>query len=258
MKRIVILNNKGGVGKTTSVVNLAGALAKKHKKTLLIDLDPAASASVHLGLDKNSASFKTLCDFIIDDVEDLGDYIRPTAFKHLHCLPSEPALSDFYDEMVHEQEDRFFLTSRQIPAGYDFVLFDSPPNMGSLAFNALALADYVLIPVQTQFLALNGLQLTLKTVDKVRRHLNPDLKILGIFGTQYDRRTRVAREVMEFLQREHGPLMLKTVIGINSKLTEAYNAQKPIVFKAPSARGAVEYTALAREIISRIKKDAHS
>ncbi len=255
MKSIVILNNKGGVGKTTSVVNIAGALAQKNKKTLLIDLDPAASASMHLGLDKNVSSFSTLCDFIIDGAASSSPYIQPTAFRHLDCLPSEPALSDFYDEMAQEQEDAFFLERGHLPSKYDFILFDSPPNMGSLAFNALALADYVLIPVQTQYLALNGLQLTLKTVDKVQRHLNPALRILGIFGTQFDRRTRVAREVLQLLHDDHGSLMFKTAIGVNSKLVEAYNAQKPIIYKTPSARGALEYTALTREIQKRIKSD---
>ncbi len=255
MISIVILNNKGGVGKTTSVVNIAGVLARKGKNTLLIDLDPAASASMHLGLDKNNGRFKTLCDFIIDDAPASDEYIQQTAFRKLDCLPSEPALSDFYDELAQEQNGGFFLERDHLPARYDFILFDAPPNMGSLAFNALALADYVLIPVQTQYLALNGLQLTLKTVDKVRRHLNPGLKILGIFGTQFDRRTRVARDVLQLLHDTHGPLMFKTAIGVNSKLVEAYNAQKPIIYKTPAARGALEYTALTREIQKRIKSD---
>lgn len=253
MKTIVVLNNKGGVGKTTSVVNLAACFAAAGKKTLVVDLDPAASASIHLDLDRNEKDFESICDFIINGDTKLKKYIYPTAFENLFCLPSEPALSEFYDEMRHEQNDRFFLEKSAFPHTFDIVLFDSPPNMGSLALNALAFANYVLIPVQTQYLALNGLDLTLKSVDKVQRRLNPKLKILGVFATQYDRRTRVARDVLALLRERFKKEMLHTVIGINSKLVEAFNARKPIIFKTPSARGAIEFRALADELIKKLK-----
>lgn len=250
MKSIVVLNNKGGVGKTTSVVNLAAAFAKAGKKTLVIDLDPSASATMHLGIEKAP----TLCDYILDEEGQLNNFIMPTAFEKLDCIPSEPALSEFYDEMVQEQETQFFIKTEDLPTKYSYVLFDCPPNMGALGLNALAIADFVLIPVQTQFMALTGLELTLKSVAKVQRRLNPNLKILGYFATMFDRRTRVAKNVLHLLQERFKKELFKTAISINSKLIEAFDAQKPILHKTPSARGAKEYVALAKEVMNRIKR----
>ncbi|MHB2154023.1 ParA family protein [Calditrichota bacterium GD2] len=254
MHILAIINNKGGVGKTTSAVNLAAAFAEKGKATLLVDLDPAASASMHLGLDPTRNERQTLCDYLLSGQGKLADFIYPTSFKGLDCIPSEPALSEFYEEMVQEQEVDFFIQPQDFPERYELVLLDCPPNLGNLAYNALAISGFVLIPVQTQFLALTGLELTLKTVQKVQRHLNPDLKILGYFGTQFDRRTRAANEVVQLLKDRFAGQVFETVIGVNTKLTEAYNAQKPILNYASSARGAKEYRALADEILKRLKK----
>jgi chromosome partitioning protein len=253
MKLIVVINNKGGVGKTTSVVNLAASFARLGKKTLLVDLDPSASASIHLGFDKVTNNYKTLCDFLLSEDRKLKNYIYPTSEKNLFCLPSETALSEFYDEILQEQEVEFFLERKDFPKENDIIIFDTPPNMGSLAINALAITDYALIPIQTQHMALTGLDLTIKLVEKAQRHLNPNLEILGYFGTNYDRRTNVAKEVYASIQSRFGKKMFNTVIGINSKLIEAYRAQKPILAYAPSARGAKEYKALASEIIKRLK-----
>ena len=253
MKLIVVINNKGGVGKTTSVVNLAASFARLGKKTLLVDLDPSASASIHLGFDKVTNNYKTLCDFLLTEDRKLKNYIYPTSEKNLFCLPSETALSEFYDEILQEQEVEFFLERKDFPKENDIIIFDTPPNMGSLAINALAITDYALIPIQTQHMALTGLDLTIKLVEKAQRHLNPNLEILGYFGTNYDRRTNVAKEVYASIQSRFGEKMFNTVIGINSKLIEAYRAQKPILAYAPSARGAKEYKALASEIIKRLK-----
>jgi len=252
MKLIVIINNKGGVGKTTSAVNLAAWFARLGQKTLLVDLDPSASASVYLGFDKKKNEHQTLCDYLIEGNRKLSDYIYSTEGENLYCLPSEPALSDFYDEIQAEQEVEFFLARKDFPAGFEIVLFDSPPNMGNLAMNALAIADYALIPIQTQYLALTGLDLTIKLVDKAQRHLNKKLKILGYFGTQYDRRTNVAKEVYSHIQQRFGDKVFDTVIGVNSKLIEAYHAQIPILNYAGSARGAKEYGRLAEEILQRM------
>ena len=253
MKLIVVINNKGGVGKTTSVVNLAASFARLGKKTLLVDLDPAASASIHLGFDKVTNNHKTLCDYLLSENRIIKDYIYPTSEMNLSCLPSEAALSEFYDEILQEEEIEIFLERKSFPRENDIIIFDTPPNMGNLAMNALAITDFVLIPIQTQHMALTGLDLTIKLIEKAKRHLNPKLEILGYFGTNYDRRTNVAKEVYASIQSRFGNRVFNTVIGINSKLIEAYNAQKPILAYAPSARGAKEYKALAGEIIKRLK-----
>ena len=253
MKYVVVINNKGGVGKTTSAVNIAAWLAKFGPRCLLVDLDPSASASMHLGFDKKENRHKTICDFLIDGEQKLADYIYPAEQENLFVLPSEPALSEFYDEIQQEEETEFFLGRKSFPNKYDIIMFDSPPNMGTLALNALAIADYALVPVQTQYLAMSGLEVTIRTIEKAQRHLNPRLKVLGYFGTHYDRRTNVAKEVYGLIQKKLGKQVFDTVIGVNSKLIEAYNAQMPILKYAPSARGSKEYKALAEEILMRIK-----
>lgn len=252
MKYIVVLNNKGGVGKTTSVINIAAWLGKLGHATLVVDLDPSASASIHLGFDKTTNNHLTLCDYVLSQEKRLRDYIYPSGFENLYCLPSEPALAEFYDEIQQEEEVDFFLQRSDFGRKYEFVIFDSPPNMGNLALNALAIADYALIPVQTQYLALSGLELTLRVVEKAKRHLNSRLEILGYFGTHYDRRTNVAKNVLNELKLRFRKEVFSTVIGVNSKLIEAYQARKPILYYAASARGAKEYGALAREILKRV------
>ncbi|MBD3223280.1 MAG: AAA family ATPase [Caldithrix sp.] len=253
MNFMVIINNKGGVGKTTSAVNLAASLAWHGKRVLLVDLDPSASASIHLGFDQSTRHHATLCDFLLNNDERLQEYIYPTPWERLFCLPSEPALSEFYDEVQQEEDIEFFIRKDLFDNDFDLVLFDSPPNMGNLALNALAIADYALIPIQTQYLAVSGLDLSLVQIDKARRRLNPDLQILGYFGTHYDRRTNVAKEVYASLRERFGDKVFDTVIGVNSKLIEAYGHRKPVMYYAPSARGAKEYKQLASEIIKRIE-----
>ncbi|NOX89884.1 MAG: ParA family protein [Calditrichaeota bacterium] len=252
MQLIAIINNKGGVGKTTSAVNLGAAFAEKGIPTLLVDLDPAASASIHLGLDKKNNEHQTLCDFLLSSDRVLSKFIYPTTFENLWCIPSEPALSEFYEELLQEEDVDFFIGREDFPEEYEIVLVDCPPNMGNLAYNALAISHHVLIPVQTQYLALTGLELTLKTVHKVQRHLNSELNILGYFGTHYDRRTNAAKEVYQLLREKFKEQVFDTVIGVNTKLIEAYQAQKPILSYASSARGAMEYRALAQEILNRL------
>lgn len=255
MKLIIIINNKGGVGKTTSAVNIASRLGQMGKKSLLADIDPSASATSHLGLLREDGEVNTICDYLINREDNIEDYIQKTRFKNLWCLPSEPALSDFYDELQQDEKISFFIKKADIPADFEYVIFDCPPNMGSLSLNALAVSDYALIPVQAQYIALSGLELTLNLLEKVKRRVNPELKILGIFGTQFDKRTKVSVRVMEQLRDRFGELVLKSVIGINSKLSEAYNENMPVSYYDSHARGNRDYELLSKELIKRVRED---
>lgn len=256
MHVLAVINNKGGVGKTTSAVNLAAWFARMGDETLLVDFDPSAGASLHLGFNPAEKTAATLCDYLISRDKTLDEFIHPTAVNGLSCLPSEPSLGEFYEEVQQGDGVDFFLERGKIPGRFRFVVCDCPPNMGSLALNALALADYAAVPVQTQYLSLPGLDLTLEVVDKARRRLNPDLKLLGFFATHFDRRTTVARKVLDLLRKQYRVQMFRTVIGVNSKLIEAFHAGQPVLLYAPHARGCEEYRQLAREMLRRMERNS--
>ncbi len=258
MHVLAVINNKGGVGKTTSAVNLAAWFARMGNETLLVDFDPSAGASLHLGFHPSAKTAPTLCDYLIARDRQLEEFIHPTAVGGLSCLPSEPALGEFYEEVQQGDGIDFFLDRGKVPARFRFVVCDCPPNMGSLALNALALADYAAVPVQTQYLSLPGLELTVEVVDKARRRLNPGLKLLGFFATHFDRRTAVAQKVLDLLRKQFGGQMFKTVIGVNSKLIEAFHAGQPVMLYAPRARGCEEYQQLAKEMLRRMQKISRS
>lgn len=252
MKLIVILNNKGGVGKTTSAVNLAHCFAKEGKKILLVDLDPSASASIHLGFDKKTKNFLSLCDYLIDKSRGIESSIQNYC-ENFDLLPAEILLSDYYQEIQNDEDNRFLLERKEFEKGYDIVLFDCPPNTGNLALNSLSMADYVLIPIQAQYSAISGLYITLDVVDKVQRHFNEKLKVLGLFATYYDRRMKLSQEVIELLKNKFGKIMLNSSIGVNSKLIEAFYSQKTILEYSPNAKGAEDYKNLADEILDKLK-----
>lgn len=251
MKLIVILNNKGGVGKTTSAVNLAYCISLLKKKVLLVDLDSSASASIHLGFDKTKKKFPTICDFIIDKSKTLKSYTQKYS-ENLDVIPSERLLSDFYQEVANDEDEKQLLQRSSFNSEYDFVFFDSPPNMGNLVFNSLSISDYVLIPAQVQFSALSGLYITIELVDKVKRYFNPELKILGLFATYFDRRIKISEEVFNQLKENFGSKLFDSTISINSKLIEAYNNEKTVIEYFPGAKGSLDYMNLAKEILMRI------
>lgn len=252
MTNVVVINNKGGVGKTTSAVNLSAWLSKGGHKTLLIDIDPSSSASFHVGFKKTNDQRESICDYLLDPTRPLSDFIYHTDFENLWCLPSEPLLSDFIDDIIKEEDTGYFLKKENIPADYRWVIFDCPPNMHSLSINAMAISQYVIIPVQTQYSALAGLETTLRLVNRVQQHINPALKILGILATFFDKRTRISRQVLQQLREQYGAMMFETVIGINSRLSEAYNYQTPILYLDGRARGARQYDGLTKEMIKRV------
>ncbi|MBP1647619.1 MAG: chromosome partitioning protein [Bacteroidetes bacterium] len=256
MHVLAVINNKGGVGKTTSAVNLAAWFARMGHETLLVDFDPSAGSSLHLGFDPAANSASTLCDYLIVRDGRLGEHIHATTVSGLSCLPSEPSLGEFYEEVQQGDGVEFFLNRKDIPEKFRFVICDCPPNMGSLAFNALSLADFAVVPIQTQYLSLPGLDLTLEVVDKARRRLNPSLKLLGFFGTHFDRRSAVAGKVLDLLRQRLGSQMFRTVIGVNSKLIEAFQARLPVLLYAPRARGSEEYRQLAKEMLKRMNRIA--
>lgn len=251
MKLIAILNNKGGVGKTTSTVNLAFAVSQTMKKVLIVDLDPSASASYHLGFDKSKKSFSTLCDFLINMDNSIRNYIHKYT-DNLDILPSEVLLSDFCQELQDDEGDKLFIKREHLSLGYDYIFFDCPPNTGSLTLNILTISDYVLIPVQVQYTALSGLYITLDLVNKVKRHLNDKLKILGLFATYFDKRIKVSTDVLEQLKYELDGMVFNSTIGINSKIIEAYNKQKTVIEYSPKAKGSLDYKELALEFLKKI------
>ncbi|PKL88307.1 MAG: sporulation initiation inhibitor Soj [Ignavibacteriae bacterium HGW-Ignavibacteriae-2] len=251
MKLIVVINNKGGVGKTTSVVNLASCFSSLGKKTLLVDLDPSASASVHLGFEKTKIQFPTLCDYLIDRDRPLENFVSCYS-ENYFVLPSEFLLAEYYQEIQAEEDVEFLIKREDIENNYDIVLFDCPPNTGSLALNALSIADFVLIPVQAQYSSVAGLNITLDVIDKVNRHFNKNLKILGFFATFYDRRIKVTERVVNILNERFGDKVLKSTIGVNSKLIEAFNEQETIYQYASSSKGAEDYKRLAIELLNKI------
>jgi len=251
MKLIVILNNKGGVGKSTSAINIAACLADLKIRTLLVDLDPAASVSLQLGFDKSKKPFNTLCDFLIRKDQKLSSFIYKYS-KYMHICPSESLLSEYYQEIQDEENNLFLLNRDDFGKSYDFILFDCPPNTGSLVLNTLAISDYVLIPVQAQYSAVAGLNITLDFIEKMIRYYNSRLKVLGIFTTFYDRRMKLSEDVVKHLKERFNKVIFEAHIGVNSKLIEAFCRQKTILEYAPAARAAEEYKRLTDEILLRI------
>lgn len=249
-----IVNQKGGVGKTTTAVNVATSLAAIGKQVLIIDLDPQGNASTGLGIE-TAKRVRTSYQVLIGETK-LHDAIMPTIIPRLFMVPSTIDLSGAEIELVNIQEREHQLSKAiaEIPTGFDYVLIDCPPSLGLLTINALAASDTVLIPLQCEFYALEGLSHLLKTVKLIQTHLNPRLSIHGVILTMYDRRNRLTEHIEADVRSFLGDEVYKTVIPRNVRMSEAPSHGKPAIVYDMKCAGSQAYLNLAREIIQREKK----
>ncbi len=255
MKKLAIINQKGGVGKTTTTVNLAYSLAKKGKKVLVVDLDPQGNASSGLGVQIREAKL-SLYDCLVGQ-SSLKDCVVQTAWKNLTLLPASTKLAALDTELPATQRDRVLKLKRVLDdTEADFVLIDAPPSLGLLTVNALVAADEVLLPVQAEYYALEGLGQLLETMQIVRTGLNKTLGVMGIVITMYDGRTSLARQVKEQLEQHFKNYLFSAIVPRNVKLAEAPSHGKPIGVYAASSSGAKAYEALAKEILAKTKGKA--
>ena len=248
---IAVTNQKGGVGKTTSTVNLAYCLAKEGKKVLLIDFDPQGNATSGLGVDKTQLE-RTIIDVIQGEIP-MSAAVIPTETKNLHLVPATPQLANAEVELA--KAERRFTRLKGALEGfeeYDFILIDSPPSLSLLTVNGLIAANYVLLPVQAEFYAMEGLGQLLETMQLVRKGLNPTLELVGVLVTMMDTRTTLSRQVLAEIQKHFPGKVFETTIPRNVRIAEAPSHGVPVGAYDRWSKGARAYKSLAKEVLNRV------
>lgn len=247
---IGIVNQKGGVGKTTTSVNLGSYLAAQGKYVLLVDLDPQANATSGMGI-QVSDDHLTLYHAMVHN-QNPDALIRKTSVFGFNVLPASESLAGANVDLVTMEGREFKLkeTLNKVRAGYDYILIDCPPSLGLLTINGLAASEHLVIPVQCEYYALEGLSQLFRTINLIIRGVNPDLKVLGVLLTMYDKRNRLAREVLKEVQRNFPGYVFNAVVPRSISLAEAPSFSKPILQYDPGSKGANSYRQLAQEIIN--------
>lgn len=248
---IAVANQKGGVGKTTTTINVAAYLSKQGKRVLLVDLDPQGNTSSGIGVQKDALQY-TLYNVLMGQVP-ADKCIVQTAYQNLHILPTNSVLAAAEVELASRPRREFVLKMALQKLNYDYIFIDCPPSLGLLTINGLVAANMLFIPAQAEFYALEGLSQLLNTVKRVKAALNPQLKILGLAVTLFDGRTSLSTAVMSELHKHFGKLVFDTTIPRNIRLAEAPSHGKPIMAYDRFCRGAFAYKKLTKEVVRRVE-----